>query len=131
MTHDPHPIVSGELSVTLDRVGAWTVLTCEGDLDVTTSSKLRTSIREASLDAGVIIDINQVGFIDSTALGVLIGGQKRVHREGRVFRLVVTSPTILRILTITGLDEMITLCATVQDATGQAARDEQDDDALA
>ena len=120
MTHDSDPIVKGELRVSESRVGVWTVLTCEGDLDVTTSAILRTSIREASPEAGMIIDLNQVGFIDSTALGVLIGGQKQVQREGRALRLIVTNPTILRILTITGLDEMFTVCATLLDATGSA-----------
>jgi anti-sigma B factor antagonist len=117
MTHDQGPIVRGELRITTSTVGTWTVLACEGDLDVTTSSELRTAIRGASPEWGVVIDLDHVAFIDSTALGVLIAGQKRLQREGRELRIVVMNPTILRIISITGLDDMFTLCTSVQDAS--------------
>lgn len=110
-------MVRGEVRIVSATVGRWTVLTCEGDLDVTTSSELRSAIQHASGEAGVVIDLEGVAFIDSTALGVLIAGQKRIQREGRELRIVVTSTTILRIIAITGLDDLFTLFQSVQDAT--------------
>jgi anti-sigma B factor antagonist len=110
-------VVRGEVRIVSATVGRWTVLTCEGDLDVTTSSELRSAIQHASGEAGVVIDLEGVAFIDSTALGVLIAGQKRIQREGRELRIVVTSTTILRIIAITGLDDLFTLFQSVQDAT--------------
>ncbi len=110
-------MVRGELRIGSGTVGPWTVLTCEGDLDVTTSSELRTAIQHASVEAGVVIDLDGVAFIDSTALGVLIAGQKRIQRGGRELRIVVTSATILRIIAITGLDDLFTLFQSVQHAT--------------
>ena len=110
-------MVRGELRIGSCTVGPWTVLTCEGDLDVTTSSELRTAIQHASVGAGVVIDLESVAFIDSTALGVLIAGQKRVQRGGHELRIVVTSATILRIIAITGLDDLFTLFQSVQHAT--------------
>jgi anti-sigma B factor antagonist len=117
MTQDPGPVVRGELRIVSGTVGPWTVLTCEGDLDVTTSSELRTAIQHNSVEAGVVIDLEGVAFIDSTALGVLIAGQKRIQRGGRELRIVVTSATILRIIAITGLDDLFTLFQSVQHAT--------------
>jgi anti-sigma B factor antagonist len=117
MTDEQGPVVRGECRITTSTVGTWTVLTCEGDLDVTTSSELRTAVREASPERGVVIDLDHVEFIDSTALGVLIAGQKWLQRAGRQLRIVVTNPTILRIISITGLDDMFTLCPSVQHAS--------------
>src|ERR1700730_8636907 len=104
-------MVRGELRITTSTVGDSTVLACEGDLDVTTSSELRDGIRRAAIATDVVVDLEGVAFIDSTALGVLIAGQKRLQREDRELRIVVTNPTILRIIAITGLDDMFTLCS--------------------
>jgi anti-anti-sigma factor len=109
-------VLRGELRITKDAAGPWAILACEGDLDVTTSSDLRTALRDDAPDSDVIIDLDKVAFIDSTALGVLIAAQKRIQREGRQLRIVVSNPVILRILAITGLDDMFTICATRQDA---------------
>ena len=55
-----------------------------------------------------MIDLSQVTFIDSTALGVIIGGVKRLHeRDGRL-ALVASSRPVVRILDITGLDRVLT-----------------------
>jgi anti-anti-sigma factor len=116
MTHEPAPVVRGELRITKVTAGPWSVIACEGDLDVTTSSELRIALRDASLDSGVVLDLDKVAFIDSTALGVLIAGQKQIQREGRQLRIVVSNPVILRILAITGLDDMFAICATQRDA---------------
>jgi len=117
VTQDPGPVIRGELSIKPETDGTWTVLRCVGDLDVTTSSELRTAIQNAVTEAGVVVDLEGVRFIDSTALGVLIAGQKRIQRDGRELRIVVTSATILRIIAITGLDDLFTLHESVEDAT--------------
>lgn len=117
MAHDQGPVVRGELRIEPSMRGAWSMVRCVGDLDVTTSAELRTAIQHASATAGVVIDLDAVTFIDSTALGVLIAGQKRLEREGLELRLVVSSPSILRIISITGLDGLFTICSSVSDAT--------------
>ncbi len=67
------------------------------------------------LDAGVdrlVVDLSGVTFIDSTALGVLIGGVRRVRDAGGAMTLVVTSRAVERVLSITGLDRVFTIHAT-------------------
>src|ERR1700724_4603723 len=117
MSERTRQVISGELRITVREESPWTILSCDGDLDVTTSSELRTAIRECSSELGVIVDLEHVSFVDSTALGVLIAGKKRVERDGREFRLVVTSPIVLRIIAITGLDEMFAVHASLLEAT--------------
>ena len=48
-------------------------------------------------------DLEKVRYIDSTGLGVLIGGLKRVREHGGTVNLVCTNPQIKKIFDITGL----------------------------
>ncbi len=62
-----------------------------------------------------------VTFIDSTALGVLIGGVRRVNAAGGGMALVVTSRPVQRVLSITGLDRVFTIHETRDDAIAALA----------
>ncbi|HLK45489.1 MAG TPA: STAS domain-containing protein, partial [Acidimicrobiales bacterium] len=84
-----------------------------GELDVTTSSALKGAIDDAPGACGVILELEEVSFIDSTALGILIGAQRRLRRGGRELRVVVTNPIVVRIITISGVDELFELHASV------------------
>ncbi len=89
----------------------WTVLSVHGEIDAYTSPQLRTELRDL-IDRGstaVLVDLEGVGFMDSTGLGVLVGALKRLREhEGRM-ALVCTQPPLLRILRITGLDQVFPL----------------------
>ena len=62
-----------------------------------------------------------VTFIDSTALGVLIGGVRRVNAAGGAMALVVTSRPVERVLSITGLDRVFTIHESLEDAIAALA----------
>jgi len=66
--------------------------------------------------ANMVVDLSQVTFIDSTALGVLIGGIKRVHTVGGELVMVARSRPVQKILAITGLDKVFVVCATRDEA---------------
>jgi anti-sigma B factor antagonist len=57
-----------------------------------------------------------VGFLDSTGLGVLVGGLKRLREDGGSLALVVITPRILRIFQITGLTKALAVRRSVTDA---------------
>ena len=65
----------------------------------------------------MVVDLLRVSFIDSTALGVLIGGLKRSQSAGGLFRLVVAEPRILKIFEITGLTDLFSIFDTLAGAT--------------
>ena len=76
-----------------------------GEIDVYTSPKVRDAIGEL-IDQGhylLVINLEHVRYIDSTGLGVLIGGLKRVREHGGSVALVCTNPQIKKIFDITGL----------------------------
>ena len=61
-------------------------------------AQLREQLTEL-VDAGrrdIIVDMQKVEFLDSTGLGVLVGGLKRVSQHGGSLRLVCTQERILK-----------------------------------
>ena len=97
-----------------------TVLSVAGELDIATAPELRDRFEEAidRVPQGtVVVDLLKVTFIDSTALGVLIGGLKRSQTAGGEFRIVVAEPRILKIFEITGLTDLFSIFDTLAGAT--------------
>lgn len=81
------------------------VVELNGEIDVYTSPKVKDAITEL-IDQGhynLVINLEKVRYIDSTGLGVLIGGLKRVREHGGSVSLVCTNPQIKKIFDITGL----------------------------
>ena len=63
-----------------------------------------------------MIDLSEVGFIDSTGLGVLVSTLKHVREVDGRLDLVVSAPRVLKVFSITGLDAVISLHATLDEA---------------
>jgi len=91
----------------------------EGEVDVYTAPQLKQQIINL-LDDGVrriIVNLSAVDYLDSTALGVLIGGLKRLRERDGNLDLICPNPRIKRIFQITGLDKIFDIYATEQEAT--------------
>ncbi len=89
-----------------------------GELDVATAPTLREHLF-AAVERGigpVIVDLLDVTFIDSTALGVLIGTKERSDQRGIDLRLVIEEPRIIKIFEITGLTDLFSIAPTVAEA---------------
>ena len=89
----------------LDGERGCTVVDLNGEIDVYTSPKVKEAITEL-IDQGnyaLVINLENVRYIDSTGLGVLIGGLKRVREHSGTVNLVCTNPQIKKIFDITGL----------------------------
>jgi anti-sigma B factor antagonist len=98
--------------------GQWALLAVSGEVDLYTAPQLRERIVEL-IDEGnhrILVSLEKVGFMDSTGLGVLVSGLKRVKEHEGEFALVSTPPQILRLLKITGLDQVFPLYETVEEA---------------
>jgi len=97
----------------------WEVLAVRGEVDAYTSPRLRERLAEV-MDRGeyrVVVDIEGVEFMDSTGLGVLVSALKRAKEHDGEISIVCTSPQILRVLAITGLDKVFRVAATVGEAS--------------
>lgn len=107
--------MTADFAITSEIVAAGLgLVSLGGEVDIYTAPRLKEGLAEL-LDAGVtgiVVDLADVTFIDSTALGVLIGGVRRLHeRDGRMALVVATRP-VERVLTLTGLDRVFTIHAT-------------------
>jgi anti-sigma B factor antagonist len=103
--------------------GETKILDLEGEVgaaevDVYTAPVLRQAIVE-QVDNGVkhlLINLTRVEYLDSTGLGILIGGVKRLKEQGGSLRLVGPSARITRIFEITGLNRIFDVYPTEQAA---------------
>jgi anti-sigma B factor antagonist len=94
------------------------VLRLTGEVDVYTAPQLRERVIEL-VDGGtqhVLADLGEVTFLDSTGLGALIGGLKRLRARDGSLTLVVGTDRIRRIFRLTGLDRAFALRSSVQEA---------------
>jgi len=94
------------------------VIAVSGEIDVATAPQLRECLHGviAQGDATVVLDLLGVTFLDSTALGVLVGALKRCREAGGDLQVVVADPRIMKIFEITGLTSVFTIADTVQAA---------------
>lgn len=93
------------------------ILTLTGDFDVYREAELRELLRPASDADEVILDLSGVGYIDSTALGVLVGVRVQRRKGGLPpIRLVVVSDQVRRIFAVTALDRVWPIHATLDEA---------------
>ena len=93
-------------------------ISLSGEVDIFTAPQFKESLVEL-LDSGVrrlLVDLSGVTFIDSTALGVLIGGVRRVHGFGGRMAIVVATRPVERVLNVTGLDRVLSMYPTRADA---------------
>ena len=99
-------------------VGDCAVLQVTGEVDVYSAPMLRERIRELAAKGAVhlIVDLAQVDFLDSSGLGVLVGGLKRLREDGGSLALVVSTSRILRVFQITGLTKAFAVWPAVTDA---------------
>lgn len=102
------------------QVGGATVVAVFGELDVATAPILQERLRKC-LDRGckkLVVDLLQVPFLDSTALGVLVDTAKNLQDAEGTLRIALAEPRLTRLFEITGLTETLPIFPTVEEATG-------------
>lgn len=108
--------------ITEDDTRSVPVVSAFGEIDVATAPPLRDRLQRLSSagHATIVVDLLGVSFLDSTALGVLVGGLKRCREAGGDLLLVVTEPRILKLFEITGLTEVFQIHHGVDGALAAA-----------
>ena len=99
--------------------GGWPVLALSGEHDLSTAPELRARLHELGETSAIIIDLDETTFVDSSILGVLVGGLRRARERDVPFGLVLgdqAHPAIRRIFELTGLHEVFPIFATRAEA---------------
>ena len=94
------------------------VIDVGGKIDIYTAPQLRELLIDvvSTDDRQLIVNMDKVGFLDSTGLGVLAGGLKRVRAHDGSLDLVCTQERILKLFRITGLTKVFGIYETVDQA---------------
>lgn len=103
------------------------VIELEGEVDVYTAPQLKQATITL-LEGGareLVVDLTRVEYLDSTALGVLIGGLKRMREQEGNLVLVCPSPRIRRVFEITGLDKIFDIYDSVAQAQGAVGKEKE------
>jgi anti-sigma B factor antagonist len=99
------------------------VVSARGDLDLATVVAFRADLND-QLTAGtsqVVVDLSEVTFIDSTAVGALVTASRALQRRGGSLLLVCRTSRVLRVLEITGLDTVLPVHGSVDEALAACA----------
>jgi anti-sigma B factor antagonist len=101
----------------VDAVGKGCVVRLGGELDLYNASQVREALNAACAGSPerVVVDLEEVEFIDSTALGVLIEARTKLENR-RAFLLASPALQTRRALQISGLDRHFTVLESVSDA---------------
>jgi anti-sigma B factor antagonist len=94
------------------------VISLSGEVDLYTAPEFKQQLLEVIGQGGkeVVVDFSNTTFIDSTTLGVLVGGVKRLRTNDGRLSLVCSDRNITKIFEITGLDKVFDIYATRDEA---------------
>lgn len=107
-----------EFQIEESTSGGLPVVAVSGEIDVATAPQLRECLHRVIAEGSstIVLDILGVTFLDSTALGVLVGALKRCRELGGELHVVVADPRIVKIFEITGLTNVFTITDSLQAA---------------
>jgi anti-sigma B factor antagonist len=94
------------------------VLRIAGEVDVYTAPQIREQVQDlaAKGTAHLIADLSEVEFIDSSGLGALIGGLRRVREDDGSLILVITTHRVLRVFQLTALTKAFVIYDNLDEA---------------
>jgi anti-sigma B factor antagonist len=103
--------------------GGGYVISLAGEVDLYTAPEFKAQLLDVIGKGAthVIVDFTDTTFIDSTTLGVLVGGVKRLRSNDGELSLVCSDRNITKIFEITGLDRVFTIYPTRAEAVEQVA----------
>jgi anti-sigma B factor antagonist len=101
-----------------DPIDTGHLITITGELDIAATPELSTVLLIAAGSPGslVVLDLAEVDFIDSTALGTLLKAGNEIDSAGKRLRIVCGEGPVRRLLEMTNLTNRFQLCPTRDDA---------------
>ena len=99
------------------QVDGAVVVSLSGEFDLYAADELAVAFERTSANSRlVVVDLSEVQFFDSTALGLVLGLRRRLLNIGGRLALVIDGREALRVFEISGLDRIFSLSRTVDEA---------------
>lgn len=107
-----------KIDIDISSQDTYQVIKPTGDLDVYTVGSLRDAIGNMIEEGrtNVVVDLDGVPFMDSSGLGALMGGVRRLREAGGDLAIACTREQHLKLFTITGFGEGVSIAPTVEEA---------------
>lgn len=107
-----------KIDIDIQTNDGYKVIKPTGDLDVYTVGSLRDAIGHMIEEGStkVVVDLDSVPFMDSSGLGALMGGVRRLREAGGDLAISCTREQHLKLFTITGFGEGVSIAPTVEEA---------------
>jgi anti-sigma B factor antagonist len=111
-------VAQQKIEIDVSDQDQYKVLRPEGDLDVYTVGSLRDALGSIVQQdtPKVVVDLDSVPFMDSSGLGALMGGVRRLREAGGDLAISCTREQHLKLFTITGFGEGVSIAPTVEEA---------------
>ena len=107
-----------QLTVVTNTAGECVIVTLAGELDVTNAAEAEEAVRFAWQDSPscLVFDLSRLTFMDSTGVRVLVRARRRATEHRGVIVLAGLTPSVARILELTGLDQAFAVHPTLDAA---------------
>ena len=104
------------LSIDVATTDNQTFLTVKGEIDAYTAPLLKEKLLPATAKEAekIVVDLNDVTYMDSTGLGVFISALKSTKEHGSTLTLVNLQERVHRLFKITSLDSIISIDTTTR-----------------
>ena len=95
----------------VDRSGGAAAARLAGDLDIVTSADVKRELARLVDDgyASLVLDLSDVGFVDSSGLGALVALHRHAESQGGRFAVRAVPPKVQRLFEITRLDDFLAI----------------------
>ena len=103
--------MNGQLGLNVTHSDSQTVLTVTGDINMTTSPRMRAALIEVASERPeeLVVDLERVTYIDSSGIATLVEALQRARREGRQLVLRGLQEGIRAVFRLARLDEVFTI----------------------
>ncbi|MCB1357814.1 MAG: STAS domain-containing protein [Maritimibacter sp.] len=111
------------MELSFEDIGDLRVIAVQEDrIDAAVAIQFKDRMREMTETAppGVLLDLSQVAFLDSSGLGAVVAAFKQVGPD-RKFELAGLSPAVEKVFKLTRMDSVFTIHAKASDVTGLLA----------
>jgi anti-sigma B factor antagonist len=111
-------VAQQKVEIEIEDEDGYRVLRPSGDLDVYTVGSLRDALGRMIEEKTpkVVVDLDGVPFMDSSGLGALMGGVRRMREAGGDLAVACTKEQHLKLFSITGFGEGVSIAPTVEEA---------------
>jgi len=112
-----------DISFPVEVIEGVPVVTAPEEIDIANAAGLKAALLKAALAetaepgrALLVVDMSRTRFCDSAGLNALVGAARQARAEGGEVRLVITGEAVSRIVELTGVDRVIPIYASLEDA---------------